>query len=526
MKKFLLSLFAAISVSAGFAQKTLIDYPSKTDGISISGSTAAQTVKINGNTKTVDCYALKNGYTANNAYNGNSINLTTEGGFKTGDVITIAGAINNADAAKRATAVLFTLKEDNSTSTLFKFSDFINGQLSNNNPVEESYTLEKDADALYIGRDGGTTASLILIKVVRPSGTPDPEPEPEPEPEPSEVTEVIYANAEASVNAIGYSQITYPDGARLVLLNKAKAWSSASSIKVSGQNYTSIKLSNGAQNIFLAPEGKLINKVTIYSYVNADSGDAYWKEVNNTSYSAGDGLMTSFKNGSNPDVNTYELGDVRSFTFTNGGKQLCFVLKVSYVASADMPETETFTLSLKAVQDGSVYGTVCLPFNVEKPESVEAYTATLSGTNLTLAAIEGDVIPANVGLILKASGNEAFTVNAVKTDAAANTPADNDLQGVGDIPVQAPAFAYVLAKKNNTVNFYVADSNLIIPAHKAYVVASGAANAPLRIVDGTTAISNIQSEKALSGQLFDIQGRQLQNAQGLHIQGGKLQFVK
>lgn len=171
MKKFFTLLCAAFATSAAFAQTTLIDFPSSKDGVAISGTSTEGTVKIHTNTDAVACFTLKNGYTtAEGAYNENSINLTTAGGFKAGDVITIAGAINNADEAKRATAVLFTL-DGTTPTTLNKFSDFINGRLVADEPVEESYTLEADASALYLGRDGGTGANLVKIQVVRPAGS-------------------------------------------------------------------------------------------------------------------------------------------------------------------------------------------------------------------------------------------------------------------------------------------------------------------------------------------------------------------
>ena len=150
------------------AQTALIDYPTSKDGTAISGTTTEGTVKIHTNKDGVACYTLKNGYTTEGVMNGNHIKLTLEGGFKKGDVVTIAGAINNSDATKRATAVLFSADAEEQTATkIFTFADFINGRLVADDPVEESYTLEADYDALYLGRDGGTGANLTLIKVVR-----------------------------------------------------------------------------------------------------------------------------------------------------------------------------------------------------------------------------------------------------------------------------------------------------------------------------------------------------------------------
>ena len=158
------------------AQTTLIDYPASKDGTAISGTTTDGTVKIHLNKDAVACYSLKNGYSTEGAMNGNHIELTAEGGFKAGDVVTIAGCINNSDAAKRATAVLFTSEDDEKPVVINKFADFINSRLVEDEPVEQTYTLEADYVKLYIGRDGNTGANLTLIKVVRPAQAEPVEP--------------------------------------------------------------------------------------------------------------------------------------------------------------------------------------------------------------------------------------------------------------------------------------------------------------------------------------------------------------
>ena len=173
MKK-ILSLLSLLMlcVMGVSAQTALIDYPTSKDGTTISGTTTEGTVKIHTNKDAVACYSLKNGYTTDGVMNGNHIKLTLEGGFKKGDVVTIAGAINNSDATKRATAVLFSADAEEKTATMiFTFADFINGRLVADDPVEEIYTLEADYDALYLGRDGGTAANLTLIKVERKTVT-------------------------------------------------------------------------------------------------------------------------------------------------------------------------------------------------------------------------------------------------------------------------------------------------------------------------------------------------------------------
>ena len=172
MKQKLFSILALLLMAvtgAWAADKVLINFPAADTGIGVAGTSTKSTVGVNKNTTTLDSYKLANGYNSGGSYTGNSIVLSVDGGFKKGDVITIAGAINNSDASKRATAVLFTLDASENITILNIFSDFINGKLVETMPVEESYTLETDAETLYLGRDGATGANLTTIKVVRPA---------------------------------------------------------------------------------------------------------------------------------------------------------------------------------------------------------------------------------------------------------------------------------------------------------------------------------------------------------------------
>ena len=151
----------------------LINYPTSSDGLT-AGSTnvSATPVKVNENQNEVAAYKFASSYVTNSKYNDNALVLTTDGGFKSGDVVTIAGAISNSDAAKRATVDLFTVDSEKNTTRLNRFSDFINGRLSPTNPAEESFTLTSDAETLYLGRNGDTAAFLTLIKVVRSKSAP------------------------------------------------------------------------------------------------------------------------------------------------------------------------------------------------------------------------------------------------------------------------------------------------------------------------------------------------------------------
>ncbi len=131
-------------------------------------------------------------------------------------------------------------------------------------------------------------------------------------------------------------------GFKLVLNNSEKDWSSAEHIRIEEANYayTGIKLSNGAQNSLVIPEGIKVNRVTFYSYINDSSTDpSGWKEVNGEDYNneyknipMGCHSPGSNNNAVKPDVRVFNFDEAEGeITFTNGGRQLVFVLAVDIV---------------------------------------------------------------------------------------------------------------------------------------------------------------------------------------------------
>lgn len=191
-----------------------------------------------------------------------------------------------------------------------------------------TYHLETGDTYTVYGR--GTTINLYGFNLSEYTSPVVDEPQ-----DPSQEVNAIYAYDDPAV-INEFSTISYADGAALILSgNSAKAWSKGSNITVEGAQQPSIKVSNGAQNTFVAPAGKFVTKATFYSYVNKDeeARTPFWAEVNGTTYTADDAvIMHSYKDGANPDVISFDLGGVSEFTFTNTGEQVCFVLYVEYGA--------------------------------------------------------------------------------------------------------------------------------------------------------------------------------------------------
>ena len=157
----------------------------------------------------------------------------------------------------------------------------------------------------------------------------------------------------------------------------------------------------------------------------------------------------------------------------------------------------------------------------ELPAGVEAYVADLSGANLLLTKIAeaGEVIPANVAVILKSTVTP-FTLTVSDADAVTFT-ATNDLQG-SDTQIATPANCYVLAGTDGVVGFYHYTASMLNP-HKAYVIYSGS-QAPKRMpfvfnqatgVEAVTGYGLPVTEKRIeNGQLIIIKNGVKYNAQG------------
>ena len=135
-------------------------------------------------------------------------------------------------------------------------------------------------------------------------------------------------------NAAGLSQMTFTDGATIVLNKSDKAFNKGASMAVGDDSYTSIKLSNGAENIFTAPAGTTVTGVKFYSYINKAEEDRvnFWSVVGDKTYTATseDVQILNSRDASDPDVTTFTITPAASFKFKNSGYQLSFVMEVIY----------------------------------------------------------------------------------------------------------------------------------------------------------------------------------------------------
>ena len=140
------------------------------------------------------------------------------------------------------------------------------------------------------------------------------------------------------------NSVTFEDGATLTITgNAAKEITNGAKIAVNGEELTSLKLSNGAQNTFVAPKGKYVSRVTFYSYINKEATEteriSFWSEIDGTTYTADDAkILKSYKDGQNPDIVSFTIGGKSLFTFNNSGDQLCYVMNIAYTTTAGIED--------------------------------------------------------------------------------------------------------------------------------------------------------------------------------------------
>ena len=133
-------------------------------GTTTASGATEETVKIHNNKDAVKAYKF--------AANANYIEIKpVSGGFKTGDVVYIAGVYNNSDDRTAQKLTITTSATNKDTDVIYTTNDLINGRTSASDPTLESYTLTADCSALYIWRNASGTAYLTTLYVVRNTET-------------------------------------------------------------------------------------------------------------------------------------------------------------------------------------------------------------------------------------------------------------------------------------------------------------------------------------------------------------------
>jgi len=512
MKKKIFTLFAMMCCVMAVKAQVIADYVSNKGSFTFIASTAGDiaegTVSILG----TGTKGIKLGRSAKFDVLDNVVKVEAVEGesFKAGDVLSYTICINNKDTSKEGHVTFVcgtqSVETDAAPNTYDGKTDALSGKI----------TLTEDADEILFGRTHGGTATWVTeFKVTRGEVIDDPD---DPDPQPGDTPDITGMSLYYWDNFTKANLQTFADNATIQITgNLSKNIESGSLITIGNKTYASMKLSNGAQNTYVAPDGYAATKVVFFSYVNkGEKTDrpAHWKEVGGVNYDveSSGGEMMSFQNGSKPDIRTYEFSSpLRAFTFTNGGEQLCYVMAV------ELEESAAELVKIPAAG----YATYVATSNVAVPEGVEAFIVT--GVYDTYVSLQGiNNVAAGTPVILK--GNEGYYTLPVlegdAVDASANMlrASNGDVSGSG---------IYVLANQNNVVGFYPLGADVVIPAGKAYLQVEGEAKSFLALED-VTAINNVEAASAHTSTIYNVAGQKVQNikASGLYIVNGKKVFVK
>lgn len=180
------------------------------------------------------------------------------------------------------------------------------------------------------------------------------------------------------------------------------------------------------------------------------------------------------------------------------------------------------TLTVTVGTDG--YATFCSDKALDFTEatSIKAYTATLSGTDITFTRIYN--VPANTGVLLWADGGASEEIPVV--DGGDVTGIQNVLKGTLEaMPAGSLTGKYILAKKDENIGFYKAGETATLAAGKAYIEAP--AGARIILPGGeTTGINGVEAAEA-DAAVYNLQGQRIQKAQkGLNIKNGRKYIVR
>lgn len=185
-----------------------------------------------------------------------------------------------------------------------------------------------------------------------------------------------------------------------------------------------------------------------------------------------------------------------------------------------MEYVESLPLSVGAAG----YATLIAPIALDIPADVEVYTAAFEDGKAKLTSIS-DVIPANVGVVVKAAeGTYNFKITTTENVA---TSALNGVPNTENVASESAAF--ILANGKHGVGFYkLSSANRTIHGFRAFYTAPAEAQAvsAFLLEDNVTGIEEIETS-ADKAPIYDLSGRRVAKAEkGVYIQNGRKIFVK
>jgi len=376
-----------------------------TNNVSIGSSS----VKINTNSTTVYGINFGSSYKVTSGVPANYLKLEPEGGFKAGDVITIAGVFNNSDDTKEARIGIYG--SDDVSTQLFLTDKFINGRTVASDPVAQEFTLGNDVDALYFGRYGNTGTQVLTLKIVRPiHGAVDP----------------VFSLTKSKISTNGTSQIQVGTKGNLDGITLVDLTSSNTSVATVDATGLITPVGVGTTNITFTSNAvtdkynavtttvtltlDVTNTASCYAYLNGTAGSARTQNCTFKFYSdegavgtipAGELKGEYYEAKINSDKNYYEvtLAD-GSYTQFEAGDVITVYLYTNNSSPAFLIGTAKTKVELTGQTSGQIVSlTHTLAANeIEENGTIRIYRSS-SNTYFAGVAVEGDRTPATAPVI-------------------------------------------------------------------------------------------------------------------------------
>ena len=190
-----------------------------------------------------------------------------------------------------------------------------------------------------------------------------------------------------------------------------------------------------------------------------------------------------------------------------------------------LKETTKPSITINTTAAG--WGTVMLPFAVAKlPEGVKAYScAEVEENGATLVLTAAEKLEANKPYIIEGAWEDTLTGDAQGT---ALTYTDGLLTGVY-AETTAPEGSYVLQNQDGVVGFYLVDSEIEVPANRAYLTVANGGDVKGFFFgsDDATAVKGIEAAGEEAGAIYNLAGQRVEKAvKGVYIINGKKVLVK
>ena len=270
----------------------------------------------------------------------------------------------------------------------------------------------------------------------------------------------------------------------------------------------------------------------------------------------GDRIFSAFGRGEENNLNQY----------SNGTAKVDTAETTDFIFEKITDEQELAKVAFtKRIHKGNHFATLFLPYNVEVPEGVAAYTATIDNKDkdendaekvgyISLEEVEDGIIPARTAVILRREENAAIGEFSFKYTTEAGSNYDDNLFGgrvtpgyVGSDNLTNGDIYYLLLnldskgealykvyREYDSWGGYVGANNggyIKCDANKGYMklnVALGASSSYILRINGATGIEELEGEDSEEKVIYDLQGRKLTEITkpGFYIVNGEKVFVK